>query len=73
MKDGHRSHKNTPADLSGYTGKGDHMRYYTFLFKADMNEAWVISVKFVAYNEDEAIERAIRYAEMNGYCDFILV
>ena len=49
------------------------MRYYTFLFKADMNEAWTESMKFVARNENDAIDCAIRYAEMNGYCDFTMV
>lgn len=49
------------------------MRYYTFLFKENMNEAWAESKAFVARSEDDAIECAIRYAERNGYCDFVMV
>ena len=49
------------------------MRYYTFLFKTNTNEPWKISERFVARNEDDAIEQAIKYAERNGYCDFTLI
>lgn len=49
------------------------MRYYTFLFKMNMNEPWKVSERFVARNEDDAIDQAIKYAEKNGFCDFILI
>ena len=46
------------------------MGYYTFLFKK-VGEAWSEAKKILGWDEDDAYEQAMKYAERNGYSDFI--
>lgn len=61
----------TTERYTGFGRKELAMRYYTFLFKR-IGEAWSISAKILGRNEDDAYEQAMKYAERNGYSDFIL-
>lgn len=49
------------------------MRYYTFLFKVNPTDGWSITEQFVARNDNEAWECAMRWAENNGYCDLTMM
>lgn len=36
------------------------------------NEGWCVSKNFVARDENDAWEHAMRWAEVYGYCDLIM-